>query len=199
VLKGTGSRMGMPSASVPGTIILLNGVSSAGKTSLARALLDVLDGPYGHVSIDAFEGMARQRLALPDAQDFYAACLIPLLHGSAAAFAAAGVGVVVDTILTADSWIDDAAWRFAPFRTLFVGVHCAPAELRRRERVRRDRGGGRAEARLPLVHPLIQTRGGYDLDVDTTTVAPEVCARQIAHHLATGPAPNALHRFQPRR
>lgn len=180
----------------PGTIILLNGVSSAGKTSLARALVDVLDGPYAHVSLDAFEGLARQRLALPGAQGFYATCLIPLMHGCAATLAGAGMGVVVDTVLTAPAWLDDAARQFAAFRVLFVGVHCAPDELRRREQGRGDRGVGRAAAQLSLVHPLVRARGGYDLDLDATATDPTTLALRIKQHLDTGPAPTALRRLQ---
>ena len=41
----------------PGQVILLNGVSSSGKTSIAEALLDVLDRPYFHVSVDAIGAM----------------------------------------------------------------------------------------------------------------------------------------------
>jgi chloramphenicol 3-O-phosphotransferase len=74
-----------------GTIVVSNGVSSAGKTSLARALLETLDPPHAHVSIDHFEGMARQRFRLPGAQRFYDECPIPLTPYSAAQYAAAGV------------------------------------------------------------------------------------------------------------
>src|SRR3712207_4586263 len=38
----------------PGTIILLNGTASAGKTSMARAIQQVFDTPYLHVGIDLF-------------------------------------------------------------------------------------------------------------------------------------------------
>jgi chloramphenicol 3-O-phosphotransferase len=38
----------------PGTIILLNGVGSAGKTSIARAIQEVFDEPYCLIGMDAF-------------------------------------------------------------------------------------------------------------------------------------------------
>jgi chloramphenicol 3-O phosphotransferase len=45
-----------------GQIIFLNGTSSSGKTSVAVALLKVLEKPYFHMSVDAFNSMrARQR------------------------------------------------------------------------------------------------------------------------------------------
>jgi chloramphenicol 3-O phosphotransferase len=40
-------------------VILLNGASSSGKTSIARSLLDLLDGSWFHLSIDAFHAMRR--------------------------------------------------------------------------------------------------------------------------------------------
>ena len=42
-----------------GTIIFLNGTSSAGKTTLARTLQELMDEPYQHVALDQFrDGMA---------------------------------------------------------------------------------------------------------------------------------------------
>src|SRR5579885_594781 len=41
----------------PATIILLNGISSAGKTSIANVLQQTMETPYLQVSIDTFENM----------------------------------------------------------------------------------------------------------------------------------------------
>ena len=41
----------------PGNVLLLNGVSSSGKSSIARQLLDDLDTPYFHMGIDMFGAM----------------------------------------------------------------------------------------------------------------------------------------------
>lgn len=41
----------------PGMVIVLNGASSAGKTSIAKALQAKLDAPYHHVQLDAFRAM----------------------------------------------------------------------------------------------------------------------------------------------
>jgi chloramphenicol 3-O phosphotransferase len=45
-------------------IIILNGVGSAGKSSIARALQDIAMQPYLHVPMDAFLDM----LPKPDAE-----------------------------------------------------------------------------------------------------------------------------------
>lgn len=54
----------------PGQIVLLNGVSSSGKTSIAEQLLIVLQRPWFHLPVDAINGMrAKHRtLALSPAE-----------------------------------------------------------------------------------------------------------------------------------
>lgn len=55
-MTGGGAPGGGPAPSC-GQIILLNGASSAGKTTLARALQATLEQPYDLVQLDAFEDM----------------------------------------------------------------------------------------------------------------------------------------------
>jgi chloramphenicol 3-O phosphotransferase len=43
------------------TILFLNGVSSAGKTSIARVLQHTLPESYLHVQLDSFEAMLPER------------------------------------------------------------------------------------------------------------------------------------------
>lgn len=49
--------------------MILNGASSSGKTSIAEALLELLDPPHFHLAVDAFNGMRSKSktLTLPDA------------------------------------------------------------------------------------------------------------------------------------
>src|SRR5215207_2161075 len=51
------------SLSVSGTIILLNGTVSAGKTSLARAVQHVMAAPYLHLGADFLGAMCAPRYA----------------------------------------------------------------------------------------------------------------------------------------
>lgn len=46
----------------PGTIVLLNGPSSSGKTSIARALQEIMEEPYVHTGIDHFLEAVPKRL-----------------------------------------------------------------------------------------------------------------------------------------
>jgi chloramphenicol 3-O-phosphotransferase len=45
----------------PGTVVVLNGTSSAGKTGIARELQTLLDEPYFSLGIDYFFGMLQLR------------------------------------------------------------------------------------------------------------------------------------------
>ena len=118
-----------------------------------------------------------------------------MLHHCAAQFAAAGLGVVVDTVLTDPAWLRDMAKQWVAYPAVLIGVRCALPELERRERARGDRSLGKARAQLALVHPMLEARGGYDLDVDTTTARPEEVAQQIIEWLAAGAEPGALRRW----
>jgi chloramphenicol 3-O-phosphotransferase len=44
-----------------GKIIVLNGVSSAGKSSLARKLQEIMPEPWFHLSLDTFDSMIHSR------------------------------------------------------------------------------------------------------------------------------------------
>ena len=68
-------------------VILLNGTSSAGKSSLAKELQSRLGSPYLHVCIDSFEKRMPERYDLggdfakkPSSANCCRACIIPWLH-----------------------------------------------------------------------------------------------------------------------
>lgn len=52
----------------PGRIILRNGSSSSGNTSIAEQLLLMLDPPHFHMSVDAINGMRAKTLDLDPAE-----------------------------------------------------------------------------------------------------------------------------------
>lgn len=166
------------------TIVVLNGASSAGKTTLARALQGVLPAPCLYLSGDTLVDM------LPsgpfDAPAYVAAvALLPVFAGAAAT---RGLNVIIDHILSTRTWLAECAEALAPHRAFLIGVHCSIAELEQRERGRGDRQVGAARAQLPFVH----AHGRYDLEVDTTAATPRECARLIARRVEAGPEPAAF-------
>lgn len=168
------------------TVIFLNGVSSAGKSSIARALQASLDQPYLHVAIDSFEDMLPDRYA--EDGEFAWPVIFPRMlagmHRSFAALAEAGNNLIVDHVMVhRDGWassLADCLTLLAPYRVYFVGVRCPLDELLRREQERGDRFVGTAARQFPLVH----LHGLYDLEVDTSQASATACAEQIRAFMA---------------
>jgi chloramphenicol 3-O phosphotransferase len=162
-----------------GRLILLNGTSSSGKTSIATELLDVLDGAWFHLGIDHF----RQRRARIAWDRDALQRMVLGFHRAVAGMAAAGNDVVVDHLLGERWRLADCLSTFHDLPVYFVGVRCSLPELRRRELARGNRTVGRAELQFPLVHQP----GVYDVEVDTEAHTPAECATLIRDRLAAGP------------
>jgi len=178
------------------TVILLNGTSSAGKTSIAKALQRMMDAPYLHVPVDSFGAMApgRDKLGEPGSCLWQSVFnrLLSGFHHSAAALAAAGSNLIVDHVLVQgvepENWLSECLDLLAPFPVYFIGVHCPLEELRRREQARGDRGEGLAEWQWSRVH----RHGVYDLEVDTSVFSAEQCALKIKELVERDASPQAL-------
>ena len=168
---------------VAGRVILLNGASSSGKSSLAVAIQVALPEPFLRMSPDLLRpGIPRvlddegRRLAWwTSARPKFLAGFI----GAVAAMAAAGNDLIVELIVETAWHRQQFAHSFAGGDVYVVGVHCDLAEIERREIQRGDRriGEGRADIEQLRIHAF----GAYDLDVDTTTghpadIAPGVIA-----------------------
>jgi chloramphenicol 3-O phosphotransferase len=189
-----------------GTILLLNGTSSAGKSSIARALQVQLEIPALHVGIDHFLSMLPGayvgegppftpqvldgfRWVQPPANAAargiairagpFGQQLIAGFHRAVAALAATGLNLIVDEVLLEPHWLLDWLAVLAGYPTLFVGVYCPLVETERRERARGDQTVGQARAQFSVVH----AHGAYDVEVDTAQQSPAACARQIVQAL----------------
>jgi chloramphenicol 3-O phosphotransferase len=172
----------------PGKIILLNGASSAGKSTLARALQQQLPEPFLHWSFDHL----RESSALPMARirngelDWASmrAAVFDGFHRSLPAFAAAGNNLIVDHIIEQAQWLADLVELLAPFDVFFVGVHCPLPELERREQQRGDRRPGEARRDFQALPRFTE----YDLAIDATQPIDSNVARLItAWHARSRP------------
>ncbi len=183
------------SARRSGRIIFLNGTSSSGKSSIAEALLEVLDQPWFHISVDAINAMRSRARTLeldPAGLDAVLARTRAGFHRAVAGMAEAGNNVVVDHVLSEQWRLIDCLRVLDGYEVVFVGVRCSPGELARRERARGDRDPGHAAAQLEQVH----SHGVYDLECDTTTTSPLDCALRIKEFLAGEQRPAAFDRLR---
>ena len=164
-----------------GKIVLLNGTSSAGKTTLAKALQDNLDEPYYHICSDDFMHMTPRQLLHGDF-DRQMAITQGMMRETAALFSDRGHSVVVDDVIVdapEGSWLSDYYQRFEGYPVLFVLVECPLEELERREKARGDRQIG--QARWNLEH--LNRRIPYDLTVNTYDMSVQKCVDTIKERL----------------
>jgi chloramphenicol 3-O phosphotransferase len=185
-----------PAPASGGRIIVLNGTSSSGKTTLVRALQDRLPDPWIEIGIDRFVfALPKRYLNQPLWSEVFRYVrpdgrgdgpftietgplgerLVGGMHRTAAALAAGGLDLIVDHVLLEPGWLDEMARLWASIPVLFVGVRCPLEVVIERERERRDRTIGQAEAQFAVVH----SRGGYDVEVDTSELRPEEAADRI--------------------
>ena len=185
----------------PGKIIILNGTSSSGKTSIIRALQEILEEPLLDAGIDRFIWMLPKRylyrplwdevLGLATEAGSVGQRLISGMHQTIAALSKTGNHVAVDHVLVEPEWLQECTKLFHPLPAFLVGIHCPLEVLEQREAARKDRTLGQARAQIDLVH----SHGIYDLEVDTSIYSAEDCARQIKQHLETSIPPNAFKRL----
>ncbi|MCP9954003.1 chloramphenicol phosphotransferase CPT family protein [Actinomadura madurae] len=178
----------IPDTGPGGTVILLNGPSSSGKSSIALELLDLLDGSWFHMPIDAFHAMRNERPLAGDALQAEIDRTAKGFHRAVAGMAAAGNNLVADYPLSRRWRLLDLLDLLVPDDTLLVGVRCPLPVLERREAERGDREPGLAARQFPEVH----SHELHDLDVDTDTLSARQCAVQIREALEARPRPAAF-------
>lgn len=173
-------------------VIVLNGGSSSGKSSIARSLQAVLAEPWLTYSIDDFIRALPPKMLTADSgiqfatdgtvtvgADFHT--LEAAWMTGIAAMARAGARVVIDDVFLGGV-SSQQRWQQAlgDLYVFWVGVRCKSEVAERRERQRGDRTEGMAAKQADIVHRGVR----YDLDVHTTDTSPEDCARIIAARIS---------------
>lgn len=191
-------------------VILLNGCSSAGKTTLALALQNLLPEPYQHVALDQFrDGMPGRVRGLnsppgdPGASGLnvvpgelngewvthiqfgdYGERVLAAMRRTVATLSEMGCNVIVDDLLFKRDYLEDYAAVLDPQKTWFIGVKCSVEVISEREALRPGRFPGTAIAHFEQVH---EHGIDYDLEVDTTAADPAEIAVEIAQRLQQPP------------
>lgn len=151
-----------------GKIILLNGPSSSGKSTVAARLQALLDEPFWCFSIDHLRAAKVLPTRRIDTGEFpwpsLRAQFFDGFHRCLPALASAGNNLVVEHIIETRQWMDQLLALLADVDVFFVGLHCPVDELERREMARGDRRIGEARADFETTHRLCT----YDMEVDST-------------------------------
>lgn len=174
-------------------VVILNGTSSAGKTTLAKAVQRLAAGPALRVSMDDFLEMMPPRFAnddeafsfrlLPGAEPAeveigtgsYGEALMRGMRGSIAALANQGLNLIVDDVMLGAGDHEHYRSLLVSHALSFVAVHCALETAEKRERERGDRDIGMARWQISRVH----AGRDYDLEVWTDRVTADEGAKAI--------------------
>jgi chloramphenicol 3-O phosphotransferase len=158
------------------TAIVLHGPTSAGKSSIARALQANSPTPVFHIAMDAFSCMSNRADMRSDEerdQAFRLHC--QSLQSTLRNVAASHFDIVVDLVLRDEEEIAACLAALSSRPTFVIGVWCPLEILEERERAREDRGNGMA--REQFGHPAYKR--DYAMRIDTSTVFPKEAARAI--------------------
>lgn len=171
-------------------VIVLNGGSSSGKSSLARALQEVLPEPWLRLGVDDLLDALPPRLTGPDGLDLaddgtvevgpaFTAVEEHWMAGIAAIAAHGGRVLVEDNFVSGPA--AQHRWRTAlrGIETRWIGVRCAAEVAAAREQARGDRVPGMAAQQAEQVHRGID----YDVVVDTSSTPAAELAEQLREAL----------------
>ncbi|WP_329117574.1 chloramphenicol phosphotransferase CPT [Streptomyces sp. NBC_01465] len=170
-------------------MIVLNGGSSAGKSTVARHLQELLPDPWLTFGTDTFVDALPLSMTSSDADGIEFGADGEVVVGAAfreleaawiagvAAMVRAGARVVVDEVFLGGGE-SQARWEkeLDGVRVLWVGVRCDAEVAAGREAARGDRTVGMAAAQAELVHRGVR----YDLEVDSSRAEALECAQVIA-------------------
>lgn len=187
-----------------GKVIILNGASSSGKTSILNNLQTLLDEPYLNAGIDKFIWMLPKRyldrplwddvLGLATEAGETGDRLFSSMHKVIQLLSLQGMNVIADHVLVEPRWMEECARLFASLPAYFIGIHCPLEVLIQREKERKDRTLGKAAAQFGLVH----RHALYDLEVDTSKLSVDQCSLLIKQYLEYGKPPHAFKRLNER-
>ncbi|WP_248929856.1 chloramphenicol phosphotransferase CPT family protein [Paenibacillus hamazuiensis] len=168
-----------------GIIVLMNGTSSSGKTSISNELINQKEILFHHLSVDDFiKDFFKNKFSdieptreVDDrvVEQIMFDPLISLYYSTIKLFSEMGLNVIVDTVIENDKWFNLCLDLFFDQPTLFIGVICSKEELIRREQTRGDRNIGLAASQFSNVYCIDE----YDLEVNTEEMNPVECAEKI--------------------
>ena len=176
-----------------GKVIIINGTSSSGKTSLLINLQNALHEPYLNCGIDKFIWMLPKRyldqplwddvLGMANHAGQTGERLVVGMHAAIKTLAESGWNVIADHVLVEERWAQDCARRFANLPIYMIGLFCPLEVLEERERSRKDRTLGQARLQYPVIHKHCI----YDLELDSSKLSLDACAKKVLDRMKSPP------------
>ena len=172
-------------------IIIMNGTSSAGKSSAAIYIRDNIDDSFLHFQWDDF------LKALPDnkkATDEDKKKLPALFQKAANEYLSNDQSLILDIVCVPGKTFEELVDTFSEYDPLTVRIRATPDILNEREKERGDRHIGLANEQHRIMY-----EGGekekhpeYGLELDSSQLSPEQLARAIIHKLNKAPQYNTV-------
>jgi len=191
----------------PGTVIILNGSSASGKSTLQKAIQKLAPVPYLSLGIDNFfndvfpdehgtlgtktDTDFQHQLRSVEIKENIAHLKIgsegqKIVHGmnaAIAAYAKAGNNIVVDYIMYDQAWMEELLHNLNNCPTYLVGVKVPLEVVEQREKNRSTSPIGHAKSHYNNVH----IGNDYDMWIDNTELTPEQGALQILNFISSHP------------
>ena len=160
-------------------IILLNGPSSSGKSTTAKALQELIETQrnekYAIISIDDFMKLTTDETIYED--DVFE--ISGDMCVCAAEALSTATGVIIDHVITSERIFRQLTESLGQYRIHLVHVTCPLEVLQKREHERKNRCLGSAESSYTYLYP----KDCYDLTVDTSVMTPMQAALQICNEI----------------
>ena len=190
-MTGAAAGASFKTQAVAGRVVILNGASSAGKTSLPRAFYELrsargelwcfggidqainiipnlFNHPEGYWFAETDDGL--QVTSGPRGAQWWAT-----YRRSIALWARSGFDVFVDEVAFDEEQVCDWGVALEGLDVTWVALHCELPELERREAARGDRDAGLARRQAAVVH----AHPPYALHLDSTHTPPEELAEAL--------------------
>jgi chloramphenicol 3-O phosphotransferase len=183
-----------------GTVIILNGPSAVGKSSIIKAFQNKQDTPWLSMGIDnLFVGVVSMKFLIDpkykvmqgfpteDASGKLFTLhigsegqkIIRGMHRAIAAYARTGNNVIVDYITYDPTWIADLQSSLRGINTVYVGVTASLETIQQREKARGTSPEGHGRSLYESVHKEWK----YDLKIDTDIITPDQVSDIITQYM----------------
>lgn len=198
-------------------IIFLNGCSSAGKSTIARAFQFLSEKPYLLIGIDTFFHMMPAAYVgfgdksdqgfhfIPEHDDLgplmriengpYGKAIGNTIPKVIQTLADDGHDMILDEVLFGDESLNRYVQALKDHTVYFIGVMCDLKTLQEREILRGDRALGLGRDQMGRVHTPERS---YDMTVDTTCTSAFDCGKAILKFISENPNPQSFRQKETR-